>query len=450
MSFFYWVNRVHDFLSGTKVFPLLASLEKSERLPLGQIRETQWIKLKALIRHSYENIPYYRDLFSSHGLMPDSIRNFEDYRRIPFLEKKIIRQNKERLLLKGNKRKGRWRRTSGSTGKSLDFFADEETLRYHRALMMRSYGWWGIRPGDRRAGIWRNWNHPLSIKTFTDVVKRAFLERSIVLPTHLLHDEGMEAFHEKLKSFKPKLLFGYPSVLAMFSKFILKRGLEKVDLGLKLIAANSEIFYPDQRKIVSGVFKGVPVCDIYGTTETGLIAFECPSGAMHLIPETTYVEFEPIPGSENQTIIVTPLSNYRMPFLRYDLGDLVQSRAGTCACGRAFPLIDIKIGRRRAFVVDSEGHKIDPAIIQSVFEHMFPLGQNPVHQLQLHQTFPGRLKIQVVLDANKNTEGQLLTKIQQLLSQKLPLISFELIRVREIPRDPSGKQRVLITTLQEA
>ena len=74
---------------------LLNSIEW-DRNKLLQYQNEQLLKL---IKHSYENVPYYTKLFNLHGIKLNNIQSKEDLKLLPLLTKEIIRDNLEDLKL---------------------------------------------------------------------------------------------------------------------------------------------------------------------------------------------------------------------------------------------------------------------------------------------------------------------------------------------------------------
>ena len=69
----------------------LYELERNQWLCRDEIQEMQWMKLKRLIQHAFENVPYYNKLFKYHNTLPESIHCPDDFRKIPILTKKDIK-----------------------------------------------------------------------------------------------------------------------------------------------------------------------------------------------------------------------------------------------------------------------------------------------------------------------------------------------------------------------
>ena len=62
-------------------------LRKNLRLSYDELKHLQDRKLRAVVRHAYQNVPYYRSLFDSVGLSPEEIRTIDDLKLIPMTTK---------------------------------------------------------------------------------------------------------------------------------------------------------------------------------------------------------------------------------------------------------------------------------------------------------------------------------------------------------------------------
>ena len=80
-----------DMLFGSTLSTQLRRLKADEFISQEKIQEIQNEKLRLLVRHCYETVPYYHRLFNEYGIRPEEIRNKEDLQRIPILTKQIIR-----------------------------------------------------------------------------------------------------------------------------------------------------------------------------------------------------------------------------------------------------------------------------------------------------------------------------------------------------------------------
>ena len=100
----------------------------------------QLMELKSLLAYCYENVSYYRDIFIENKWDPRDFKTVEDLKNFPVLTKKIIIENRDRLIA-DNRRLDRAHpiTTSGSSGDKLEFFVDDDTLKKEAAFNMRAY-----------------------------------------------------------------------------------------------------------------------------------------------------------------------------------------------------------------------------------------------------------------------------------------------------------------------
>jgi hypothetical protein len=91
---------------------------------------------------------------------------------------------------------------------------------------------------------------------------------------------------------------------------------------------------------------GADLYDTYVMTETGLIGAEClQRGGIHISEDLVIVEsvdekHQPVPhGTAGAKVLVTNLTNYAQPLIRYEVPDRVTLSPDICRCGRPFTTI---------------------------------------------------------------------------------------------------------------
>ena len=97
---------IGERILGTTLLKYLKELEETQWWSPEQLRELQNKKLRALIKHAYENVPYYHRIFEERSLAPNDIQTVEDLPKLPILTKDDIRQNSQDMLAKDFKK---WR-----------------------------------------------------------------------------------------------------------------------------------------------------------------------------------------------------------------------------------------------------------------------------------------------------------------------------------------------------
>ena len=190
-------------------------------------------------------------------------------------------------------------------------------------------------------------------------------------------------------------------------------------------------------ELVQDVF-GARHIDIYGTLEIGPVASQCPTGLhKHVAAESVYVEVLRDDGSvalpgESGKIIATPLYNYAMPMVRYDMGDFgVQGQIG-CACGSTLPRLEKVLGRTRNIFRFADGSQRHPRGFSVFLDYL------SFTQIQVVQTELDHVEVRWVRDPAKNVydEAGLAAFLRQTMH---PGIRVTLKEVPSLPRSASGK-----------
>lgn len=126
--------------------------EEIETLPKSQLQDLQLERLKAIVERAYNQNSFYRRLYDEAGVKPSDIRALEDIQKLPFLEKKTVREAYPygMSLVRPGTEGGalQLHATSGTTGKSVPVFATKKDLQYWAELNARELWMTGFRPGD--------------------------------------------------------------------------------------------------------------------------------------------------------------------------------------------------------------------------------------------------------------------------------------------------------------
>jgi phenylacetate-CoA ligase len=125
---------------GVRFFAYRKQVSRSQWYPEKTIRYYQIKRLKKIISHSYENVPYYGRLFDSHGIKINDIDSIDQLSRIPILQKESVKTDPvdfhSRNIWKYKYHKFR---TSGSTGMPLELFVDRKLHTFALSLTWRDF-----------------------------------------------------------------------------------------------------------------------------------------------------------------------------------------------------------------------------------------------------------------------------------------------------------------------
>ncbi|MFX1294797.1 MAG: phenylacetate--CoA ligase family protein [Promethearchaeota archaeon] len=433
----------YEKVAGTKILEYLDYLVKTQWLENKELIKLQNKKLREIIKYSYENIPYYHELFKKLSLKPGDIKNREDLTRLPVLTKADIQKNFHKLsnsnlspedLISNT--------TSGSTYTPLRFLIDREMISWSKAAQLRAFQWANFYPWDRFAYFWAFFPDEEQDGVF-DLLNKNF---NLILPLNCfnLSDEKFEGYYDQIIEFKPKILQAIPNPLYMFAKFLKRRNLELKDLTS--IITNAEMITRNQKQFIQEVFK-CPVFDVYGARELALIIGECPETQnKHLSMETAITEIikdgEHVDDGEEGEIIVTNLINYAMPFIRYRVGDIAKQKLDLCECGRGLSLIDSLEGRINDFLLTIDGKYLPGIFFPAVFAYHDMKG---IAQYQIRQKISKELE--VILVKEKNFQESDLDKFVDIIKRFMGDIELKIKYVNEIPQTSAGKRRYTISEL---
>jgi phenylacetate-CoA ligase len=133
---------------------------------------------------------------------------------------------------------------------------------------------------------------------------------------------------------------------------------------------------------------GASVADIYSAREIGYIALQCPeAGCLHVQSEGVLAEVldeagEPCAPGEVGRVVLTPLHNFAMPLIRYDIGDYAEVGA-PCRCGRGLPVLRRVLGRQQNMIVLPSGERRWTLLSSGNIEGLLELA--PIRQYQFAQ-----------------------------------------------------------------
>ena len=363
---------VVDKIKKTDNMAVYGDLKRTEYMDRAELERVQFDRLKNLVVHAYEHVPYYHDVFDKAEFSPYDFSYPEQLTVLPVLDKQTIRDNYDRLHAdNASEYEPRVKSTSGSTG---------QPLVYESSRLAHSCGWpnvWlafsvtGFEVGDSVVILAGGALLPRST-TFTQKVYTRFM-RIKQLPVYHMSEEEFGKYVHTLKTFgKPFVLYTYANAAYHFALYVRNHGI--TGIPVKGVFTTSEVLGPHQRTAIEESL-GCPVFDTYGNPESALFAFECEEqSGLHYDMLHSYAEIlndnnDPVPYGEHGHIISTNLANYVMPFIRYNTGDLgILSTEEKCGCGRGYRKLSNIIGRTRDVIYTPDGRKIHGAF----FNHFEP------------------------------------------------------------------------------
>lgn len=416
------------------------SLEQSQWWDRDRLEAWQLNRLRALVQHAADHVPYYRALFNRLRFAAGELRVLADLARLPLLAKADIRANLEEL--KSDRARHLTRcNTGGSSGEPLIFYLGDERVSHDVGAKWRATRWWGVDIGDPEIVVWGS---PIELGAQDRVrAVRDALMRTELLPAFEMSDARLDTFVARIRRRRPKMLFGYPSALAHIARHARRRGMAMDDLGVKVAFVTSEKLYEEQRREIERAF-ACAVADGYGSREGGFIAHQCPAGGLHITAEDIIVEVvdeggRPVGAGHQGEIVVTHLATKDFPFIRYRTGDVGVLGERKCDCGRGLPLLTEIQGRTTDFVVAQDGTVMHGLAMIYVVRDIPGVRQFKVVQETLDRT-------RVLLATDRDFSDENVETIRRGIGKRLGgNVRVEIEQVAEIPREVSGKYRYVVS-----
>jgi phenylacetate-CoA ligase len=440
--------RLYEWVNGRHIMAHLAELNENQWLGRTDLLALQRDKLCRLLQYAYTFVPYYRRTFDRVGFQPDDIlTDLVALQKIPFLTKALIRENFNDLVTTETRRRKRMGQlsTAGSTGQPLVFMRDLDFRDSVMAEIHHHFTWSGWQFGQPHAYIF---GASFEVSHSRDLRARLLhwsLNRFIT-NAYVLSTQSMHVFATKAVRLRPRLISGYASSLYHFAQFL--RENTAYDLRfIDAIFSTSEILYPTQRQLIEETFD----CKVfvnYATRELGALGCECEvHDGLHTSFANAYIEIlkdgQPAKPGEPGDIFVTNLNNYGMPFVRYQLADVVAWKPDErCPCGRAHPKLELVEGRHNDLFRRRDGSVVWGGIGNPLWN------MEGVKRFQFIQKAFDHVVVKIIKDGpmTRSQRAEVERAVKIALGDQVRL-DFEF--PDEIPVAPSGKHRYQICEIDQ-
>jgi phenylacetate-CoA ligase len=415
----------------------LEELLRSQYASESELAELQNENLRLLIRHCYENVPYYAQLLRKLRLTPGDFQGINDLQKLPLLAKETVRRQPELFHARDyTNRPCEIANTSGTTGTTLQVRVEVEGRRKNYAFFNRLKLWAGVNPSARTATFGGRTIVPVS-KQRAPFWRYNLATNTLLFSSYHLREKNMPAYLAKLRDWAPELIDSYPSSVFLLARYAAE---QKVLVATpKAIITSSETLVSDQRQLIGRVFQS-KIFDQYGSAEQVCFISQCESGNYHVHPEFGVVEFLPDDHQRADAgvrIVATGFTNWAMPLLRYDTGDLAIPANRGCNCGRKFQTLERIIGRADDLVITPDGRRVGR--LDPVFK-----GLHTIRQAQIVQESLEVLRVRIVPGEGFSRADQ--ESIQRELEKRLGKdIEYLFEIVSEIALGAGGKFRAVIS-----
>ncbi len=427
----------------------LRQLNKLQWLDSDQTYELQMERLEQLLMHAYRHVPYYRTVLSDSEIVDrDGRVCLARFHQIPLLDKDIIRLSFDDLKSHDLDNRKWYENTSGgSTGEPARFIQDKCYSEMSSAVKMLDDLWSGYSTGERKVILWGSERDLLVGKETPKTVLGRFLRDEIWLNSYRMTNESLCAYAKSINTFKPAQILAYVESIYELSQFVERENLDMYNP--KAIMTSAGTLLPYMRKKIEQVFNA-PVFNRYGSREVGDIACECNHHrGLHVSAPTHYVEVLKEDGTaadsgEVGEIVITLLTNYSMPLIRYRIGDMGMWAKEPCSCGRGWPLLGEVTGR-----VTDNFKSEDGTIIYGGYIRQLLYYRDWIRKYQIIQEDYNLISIQIVASKQKQDLREYYARELGEIAEKIKIAMgdcrVEYDFVNDITSTQSGKFRYTIS-----
>lgn len=337
------------------------------------IKRYQDGRLVEAIDYLAKNSPFYRRMFKTCGIDPESITRVEQLTELPFTTKSDLQRFNDDFLCVPRDKVIDYVTTSGTLGDPVTFCCTESDLQRLAYNEMKSFSTAGLKPGN-------------IVQLMTTIDKRFMAGLAYFLGIRELGasiirvGNGVpELQWDTIQRLKPDTIMCVPSFILRLLDYANQHGIDYRNSSVKRIIGIGEGLR-DANLDLNLLGKSikdrwdVELFATYSSTEMGATFAECPLGCGgHVHPELIIVEIigdddKPVADGTAGEIVITSLGVEGMPLLRFRTGDIAARITTPCTCGRNSYRLTPLIGRKNN-MIKLKGTTLYPPAINDVLDN---------------------------------------------------------------------------------
>ena len=321
------------------------ALHPIETASRDEIAALQLERLQWSLRHTYNNVPHYRERCQAAGVHPNDLHALEDLKHFPFTTKTDLRDTYPfGLFAVPMDQVVRLHASSGTTGKPIVVGYTRGDLDRWSDLVARSIHAAGGRPGDK---VHVAYGYGL----FTGGLGAHYGAERLGCTVIPMSGGQTEKQVQLIHDFEPDIIMVTPSYLLVIADELSRQGLDPAGTSLRVGILGAEPWTQEMRHEIEARL-GIDAIDIYGLSEVmgPGVASECleaKDGPVvwedHFLPEIIDPDTgEVLPDGSYGELVFTTLTKEAFPVIRYRTRDLTRLLPPTA---RSFRRIDKITGR---------------------------------------------------------------------------------------------------------
>ncbi|SHK68009.1 phenylacetate-CoA ligase [Desulfatibacillum alkenivorans DSM 16219] len=417
-------------IKGDRRYHYYDILKKNLTLTKDEMVQLQNRLLQDLIQHAYFSTSYYRNIMDGLNLKPNDIRDKTDLQKMPALTKTDIRQNIN--ALKSTDKFGNnlfLDYSGGSTGNVAVIYKSPFFSQFQRAAYLRNNLIAKWQPSDKVVWLWGAPYEHHQLKDSMIAKIGILINRRMLFNAYKYSPDDFPKWVDKIKKFKPKIIYGYASIILELSKFLIVNDVRFPTV--KCVISTTETL--EGRETIENAFN-CDVYDQYGCREIPAIGIESAKNIMRIADDVVALNV-----NDDNEFLVTALHSYGFPLINYKLGDcgtVVKTSEEDCPDNIPFSCMELKIGRITDNFLTRSGRKIASSAI-GVYVSSFRI---PLMEYQVIQNSYDEFVINFIPEGE--IDQQNLRKIFTLVFREYfgSEVKLTFNRVKNIAVEKSGKK----------
>ena len=407
----------------------LKAYAQVERKPVNtkncdRILRTQNRRVHELMKAAYE-IPFYRARFEQTGTTPDDYHCAEDLYKFPLLTKDQLRDWMDEEAEKYPEKYKNWHvsPTSGSTGRPLRVLISPMENGWVIANWLRTMGYGGFNPFTGKTMSRPNSLHGPVSEHDSPIQKMGILRRKYMSDT-IKERVDTQTLVDEINIYEPDYLYNHKNLLMRIAKYV-----KENDIYLwkpSFYTPFGEMVDDASRKLLTEVF-GPGLIDAYGMAETGSCVVRVPGKKYYQV---------------NSMAVITPLYKTELPLINYTSYDQLDSYMR-----RGLRFARGLQGRMNDVIHHKDGSVTEWGNISGIVNYI-----EDIISYRIVQEDYENLTMMMVRNPDTPVEKQ--DEVVKALDEKLvamfkdPSFKIKYEWYDEIPADPNGKLRVIVSKVE--
>lgn len=407
-----------------------------------EIASVQLERMQKSFKHSYTNVPFWREKFDAHGVSPDDLKSLDDLAKFPLMRKNDFRETYPYGLLAVPKKDiVRIHASSGTTGKPTVVAYTRNDIDMWAEGVARSLAAAGVTEEDT---VHVAYGYGL----FTGGLGAHYGAEKLGAMVIPISGGMTERQIQTIYELEPTAIMVTPSYMLNVAESMLKKGLDPRETKLRVGIFGAEPWTNEMRSYIEETLD-MQATDIYGLSEVigPGVAQECveTKDGLTVWEDLFYPEIinpetgEVLPDGEQGELVFTSLLKEALPVIRYRTGDITRLLAGTARSMRRIE----KIVARCDDMIILRGVNIYPSLLEEQILKVEGLSGNYLLERYRVGTMD-QLRIRVEPTTNEHDKAILTKKLNYNIKSSIGAnVDVVIEDVNVLPRSEGKAKRVV-------